>query len=170
MKEISRPLSCSALSAAVGVVLLYLAALLPTGKIFMVCAASLAVVFLRMRFDWRWALGCFAVTGLLGLLLSPSKVPAILYVVFFGYYPLVKLPAERIASPIWRWAAKLGCFNLAMAGLYAAFHSVLPAQQGPLAAFPALMLLCANAAFVIYDLALRQGILYYLRHISGRMK
>ena len=133
-------------------------------------AERMPVIFLRLRFDWRWALGCFAVTGLLGLLLLPTKVPAILYGVFFGYYPLVKLSAERIESPVWRWVLKLACFNAAMIAVYVPFRTALPANQGPLSAFPALMLLCANGAFVVYDLALRQGILYYLRHISGRMK
>ena len=170
MRNASRPLAYGAVSAALGVVLLYAASLLPTGKIAAVIAASLAAAFLRLRFDGRWALGCFAVTGLLGLLALPTKAPAILYLGFFGYYPILKMRVERLSAPVWRWVVKLLCFNLVMAALYLAFRSVFPEDLGPLASWPALMLLASNAAFIVYDCALSQGILYYLRHISGRME
>ena len=63
MKGISRSAAYGALSAALGVVLVYIASVVPTGKIVVLCIASLGTVFVLTRFGWKWALGAFAVTA-----------------------------------------------------------------------------------------------------------
>ena len=42
---------------------------------------------------------CYGATGLLGLLLVPDKANALLYLLFFGLWPMLKSLLERIAQP-----------------------------------------------------------------------
>ena len=89
MKDKVRPLAYGSLSAAAGVLLLFLASVLPNGRLAVLCIATLCVAFIRMLSGWKWALGCYAVTAALSLLLLPSKAMPILYAAFFGYYPRI---------------------------------------------------------------------------------
>ena len=66
MKERSRSTAYAALAAALGTVLLYLASVLPTGKLVVVCVASLCTVFVQTVCGWKWAVGAFAVRMLGG--------------------------------------------------------------------------------------------------------
>ena len=170
MKGPSRSLAFSALAAALGTVLTYVASVLPSGKLAILCAASLCTVFVLCVGGWKWALGCFAVTAALSLLLSPSKSAAILYGAFFGYYPIVKLYSERLKKPVVRWAVKLAIFNAVMVVLYFAVRAVFQGSWGVFSDRPWIMLLLANGLFILYDLALQQGILYFMRNIARRLR
>lgn len=170
MSETVRSLTRSALSAAAGTVILALASVLPWGRLVLLFAAAVGVIFVRVSCSCAWALGCYAVTSLLGLILLPTKSSAILYAGFFGYYPLVKLSAERLGNKALRWGAKIIVFNAALMAFYllarAAFNDVIGNTPMPLW----MLWIAANGAFVLYDIALSRLILYYLRTIAGRMK
>ena len=170
MKGSAKALAYSALAAALGTILLLIASALPSGKLVLVCIASLGVVFVECLFGWKWALGCFAVTAVLSLLLLPTKALGIYYTVFFGYYPLFAMLTERIGSKAARYVLRLALFNLVMTGLYFAARSLLSLDSGPLADYPVLLLLGMNAAFLIYDRALAQGMLYFMRNIARRIR
>ena len=163
-KELAR----SSICAAAGVSALYLGSVLPAARLSILCAASLGTAFVAMRCRARWALGCYAVTGVLALLLLPEKALALLYLLLPGYYPVIKLRAERLRSFWARWSLKLGVFGAAAAAgflisrLYSPLSAVFSGTAAWLFAAGALIL------FVIYDQVLGLMILYYLRKMSGR--
>ena len=169
MDRKSRPLAFSAVASALGVALLYLAALLPTGKLVLVAAAALNAVFLRLTFSGRWDLGCYLVTSSLGLLLLPVKIPALIYAAFLGYYPLLKLRFERIPSVFLRWTAKLCIFNAALIAVYFLALRLIGPGSSWLWQRPWIALIAANVVFFAYDYVLQQGMLYYLRKIARRI-
>ncbi len=170
MPSKAKLLARASLAAAAGVTALYLGAVVPTARLSLLCVATLGVTLVKMNCGGWWPLGCYAVTSLLSLLLLPDKTPAALYALFMGYYPLVKLRAERIDKPAVRWAVKLGVFHAAAAVLYLLIRSALfPAAA---AAETAWWILWAGGVcfFLVYDFVLGQLILYYLRRIAGRIK
>lgn len=165
-KELAR----ASLSAAAGTAALYVGSLLPTGRLVMLCVASMGVAFVKMSCSDAWALGCFAVTAALSLLLLPDKTLAVLYTAFVGYYPLIKLRSERFSSRIKRWGLKLGSFLAAELALWALADLIAPAGElfGGRAVW--VVLIAGVGAFLVYDYALGLLFLYYLRRISGRIK
>ena len=164
-----KPLTRSALAAAAGVAILYIGSLLPTMRLSILCAATLGVVFVRMSCSVGWALGCYAVTAAAGLLLLPEKILAVVYAVFMGYYPVVKLWAERRANPIIRWGIKLAVFNAAAFLLFYAFSAVFFDFTNSFLLKPWFSVLLGNGVFVVYDYALGVLILYYMRNIARRI-
>ena len=170
MRKSSKALAYSALGAALGSVLLYLASVLPSGRLTVVCVASVCVVVIACLFGWRWGSGCFVVTAVISLLILPSKAMAILYTAFFGYYPLVFLLTERMKSRMGRYAVRMTLFNAVMIALYFLVRSVFQGSWGALEGYPLVVLLLANAGFLIYDYALQQGMLYFMRNIARRVK
>ncbi len=163
-----RSLTRSALSAAVGVVVLYLGSVLPAARLAVLCMSTLGVVFVVTSCPGAWAWGCYAVTAAAAMLLLPEKLPAVVYAVFFGYYPILKLRVERLGNNWLRWGLKLLAFNIALGVLYALWRTIftdLTASALPVWA----LWIGANVGFAVYDYALGQMILYYLRKFSGRI-
>lgn len=163
MRGTTRALTISALCAAVGTVLLALSMVLPAQRLALLCLSSLGVVASLCTNGRGWALGTYGVTGLLSLLLLSDKRIALAYALFCGYYPVLKLNIEGVASAVGRAASKLFSFNLALCGFYYLAHVTM--------ALPLwIPLLAANAAFWLYDFALGKLILLYSRKIAGRIK
>jgi hypothetical protein len=170
MSKSTRFLARAAMAGALGMALLYLASVLPSGKLAIVCASGMLTAFIRMSCGLSWSAGCFAATALLGLFLLPQKSVALLYAVFFGYYPIVKSLIERLPSAFARWIWKLLIYNAAFAVLFLLAFSVL-AGAAQVEKWPLFALIpVGNAAFVLYDIALTQVILYYLRRVAGQIK
>jgi len=170
MRKRVKNLAYAAMAAALGTSLLFLAGVLPTAKLALAGLAGLLGIVIRMRCGLPWGMASFAATALLSLLLVPQKAVSILYALFLGYYPVIKSSLERFSSKVLRWTLKLLLFNAALALLAALGRAVftlgLPADSRLLPA----LLLGANAVFVVYDLALTQLILFYLRRLGGKIQ
>lgn len=169
MKTSTRCLTRSALAAALAVAFLYLTALLPTARLAVICLASVCVILVRMNCGPRWAAGCYASSAILAMLLLPEKGPALLYAAFLGYYPLIKLETERFRRLPVRWAVRLALFNLIFWLLYFLAGGLIGELLPGLPADWMILLAAANAGFVLYDYALTQVILIYIRKIDGRI-
>ena len=166
----ARALARSSLAAAAGVTALYLGSLLPAARISVLCLAAIGVAFVRMSCSARWAFGCFAVTGLLSLLLLPEKTLALLYVLLPGYYPILKLRAERYGSVWVRWAIKLAVFHAAAAAAVGLAQIFAPLGSLVSGVSVLIIWIGALAVFLVYDYVLGLLILYYLRSIAGRIR
>ena len=170
MDEHTRALAYSALAAAAGTAVLYLCSLLPTLRAALLCVAGLGTAFIRMRCSWKWGLGCYAVTAAAALLLLPEKMPAVLYAAFFGYYPIILLLTERLKNPVLRWGARLLVFNTVLVILLFTARTMFASLLSAGAEKLWILIPVCNAAFLAYDWALRQLILYYIRNLSRRIK
>ncbi|MBE6969618.1 MAG: hypothetical protein E7442_05815 [Ruminococcaceae bacterium] len=163
MREKSRPLAYGALSVALTVVILYLGSMLPTARLALLCVSSLGVVLMTLRFDRRRALMVYAAAAALSLLVLPGKEVALAYTLLPGWYPLAKLRLERLRSPVPRFGGKLLLINVVLIPVLLLGKSYFDGM--PLWQF----LVSGNLLFLIYDHALTQIILLYMRKISGRI-
>ena len=65
------------------------------------------------------SLGIYAATSMLAFLLSFNKEPVILYILFFGYFPVLKAFLQlKLKFKALRWVVKFVVFNLAMVAAY----------------------------------------------------
>lgn len=161
----ARRVAFSALLAALSLVILYLSAVFPAGRLALVAVAGLLPAAAVIRFGIPSGAACFAASALLALLLLPDKGNALLYLLFFGYYPLVKSAAERMRRRVWEWAVKLLVFNGAFALLYFGF-SALFVRTLPGGWVPGLLWLAGNAVFVLYDIGFSGLIAQYQRRLG----
>ena len=90
---------------ALGVVLLLLGSVIEVMDIAMAALASLLCIFAVIEYGGAAPWLVFSVTGVLSLILLPNKTPAAMYVVFLGYYPIIKEKLERLKKPI-AWVLK----------------------------------------------------------------
>lgn len=99
------------------------------------------------------------------MLIAPDKEAAILYVMFLGYYPILKSVIERIKKPVLEWAVKLLIFNAAVIAAYAIIIHVITTGEdmNVFGKYTVLVLLAlGNVTFVVYDFALSKLVTAYL--------
>lgn len=148
-----------AVLTALGVVLLFLARVVPSGRIGLMVLTSFPVCLSLMLYGTGWAFGVFAVTAVLGLLLFPGAV-TILYLLFFGYYPITKSLFERLHSKALCLALKLVLYAAVFAGAYLLAEPIGLTVSGLL---PWYVLLPLGAlVFLVYDWCYSQVIRIYL--------
>lgn len=142
---------------------LYLVNVFPTVKIFLFSFSTAFLALMVIEDGKRAAVLTFLAAALLGLILVPNKVVMLPYILYFGYYGIIKSIFEQRASILQEWLLKYFTFNLALLLFYIAgkFIFSLPLESK----FPLLFLwLLGQFYFFIYDYAYSLFISYYHRY------
>lgn len=171
----TRRIAISAILAAIGVVLLYLGAMIEVLDLTVVVLASLVCVLavLEMGGAWPWLI--YATVSVLSLVLLPQKTPALLFLLFGGYYPILKAYFERRRRPL-AWMLKLLNFNLALVVAFFAVKELFLLPEGESLAWMtpavwyAILLVAGNAVFILYDVALTRLITRYLAFFREKLR
>ena len=181
----TKMLTFSALLAAIGVAIIFVGSLIETLDLSMAALASFFCLFavLEIRGIYPWLI--FSVTGILSVVLMPYNLGGWFYLLFFGYYPILKNIIERLKKPL-AWTIKLLICNAAMiAGVLTIFYLLTPDTSGKtfidafgyafgVAEFGAPIVigvyLLANVTFVVYDIALSKLIVVYYFKIRKKLK
>jgi len=158
-------LALSAMFTALSLVLLYGASVIPSGQLGLVAVAGLFPAAAVVSGGSTAGFLCYAATGLLALVLVPDKNTAVLYLLFFGLYPLIKYYIEKIKNLPLEWLCKLVLCNAALA-LFWMFIRALLLSELP-AVFSTLWLfwLAGNASFILYDLGFSKLVGFYFVRI-----
>ncbi len=153
--------------AAVSVVLLYLGSMTVFDlSVIVLCAVITMIVKVELGgsvYPWLYA----AVTGLLALLLLPSKLLAVEYLLIGGLYPLLKAVFEKL-RPLFAWPLKvsvLGCMVL----LEIIVSRFVFVSEEARIDFTVPAILLAAAFAVLYDLALSVVISTYILKIRKKL-
>jgi len=157
----ARKITVPALSAACAALLLWASSVLPTGQLGFAAAASLFVAAASLEIGIGGGLACYVVAAVLGFLLAADKAAVLLFALFFGYYPAIKLAAEKWKNRVLCWAAKLAVMN-------AAFSAFLFALDFTFFKIPTegiwipVLYAAGNAVFLLFDYGLTKLMRLYL--------
>ena len=146
--------------SALGVVILYLGAVIEVLDLSLAALAPILVIYVAIELGGSWPWLVYSVTGLLALLLLPLKFGALVYVLFSGVYPMVKQWAERKLPRLPALAVKLGMFNLSLLAAWLLLRVLaLPLDMGlPLLAAAVF----CEVTFLLYDFVLTRFISIYV--------
>ena len=177
----TKKLTVSALLSAMGVALLFVGSVIETLDLSAAALASFfcifAVIELGNKFSWL----IFTVTGILSVVLMPYSMGGWYYLLFFGYYPILKEKFERLPKII-AWIVKIIVLNASVilslvvasfifygGNLNTAFMMTFGSDGYGLYAAIGIYAL-VNLVFVIYDLALTRLISLYLFKLRQKFK
>ena len=90
VSEKTKKITLSAVLTAMGVVLLLIGAVIEVLDLTMAALASFFCIFsvIEMGKGYPWMI--YAVTGILSIILMPQGFGGWFYILFFGYYPIIK--------------------------------------------------------------------------------
>ncbi len=161
-------------TAALAVVILLAGAIIPTAEIALPALAGLLMMPVVVELGKGAALSTYATVAVLSLLLVPSWEPKLLFVAFFGYYPVIKAVLESHLKRLPEWLCKLAVFNTAVIGSYALmlWLKMVPADAFTVAgvSLPWAFLAAGNVIFILYDIGLTRVITLYVAAFSPRLR
>lgn len=170
VNEKTKRLAMSALLAALGVVAISVGSFIQVMDISMAVIASVFGIFAVIEYGGSYPWLIYAVTGVIALVVSPySKEAAAMYVLFFGYYPIIKEKLEKKRRLV-SWILKEVIFNIALAIMLVASKLLLTAYASEPWYMYAAFAFLAEIAFPLYDIALTRVISLYIRKIRPKFR
>lgn len=158
-----------ALLSALSLALLYVASVVPGGRLGMVALSGLVPAAAVISAGLRGGLMCYAAAAILGLLVVPDKGCALLYLLFFGLYPVIKSLCERLPRGL-ELLAKLVFFNAVLTLFYFLLAEFfLPFLPEPLVG-TGVVYLAGNLAFLVYDFGFSKLIALYLHRVAPMLR
>lgn len=154
--------------AAGGLAVLWLACLSPSGRLGLNAAAGLFPLAAVLAAGRSAGYLCWAVVSVLGMILLPDKGVALLYLLFFGVYPVLKSKFEGQKRPAAGWLLKIAFFNVILAVVWFAFRALfLPSLPRWLnSGLPVWVV--GNVVFIVYDIGLSRLIFGLFSRVSRR--
>lgn len=113
----------SGVLSALSLVFMMLTSLVPLGTFAFPCMAGIVLMVIVVEAGHKWAWGAFICVSLLSLFLAGDKEAVVYYIMFFGYYPIIKGAIEgKIKTRAVQFVLKYAVFNAAVIGAF--FYSV----------------------------------------------
>ena len=121
----------------------------------------------------KWPLFTYVVTAVLVFLFAEPEAK-FMYILLFGYYPLLKAVIERIISRVVQYLLKFAVFNSAIFIIYGILSSIIGVDISEFGRYGiigiACMLLLANVTFYLYDVVLVRVANLYMQMIHPKLK
>lgn len=167
-KKISFKVALGGIISAVCLLAMFCSGFLPMLDYAIPTFAGFLMVVMIVEVDRNWAIATYIAVSLLCPLITPNLQAAALFIVFMGYYPILKFRLDKNKNKVFRWAIKFAVFNAAIIVFFMLFTFVFVSQDmlkemtslGKYA-LPLLWLL-ANCFFLLYEYALSQLIDIYV--------
>ena len=155
----------SALLCALATVITHIGSLLGKIDIATAVVASLCVAVGLAEYGYKNAVCIYLATGLISGLLLPSKTPAVLFTVFFGYYPILKMYFEYTFDIVRAYVLKFAVldFSIALLVIITVVFFVNLSFWIIAALFVA-----SNLVFPLFDIALSSAMEIYYQKIKKR--
>ena len=146
-------------------VLMFLTGLISIGTYALPAFAGILLIVVVIEMGTGWAWPVYIAVSVLSVLLSGDKEAAMLFVLFFGYYPILKAVFEKIQKKYLAFVLKFAVFNSSMLACFFLSIKVLGVPEDSFTFFgvylPWLFLVVGNFVFVIYDYAISTLVLAY---------
>ncbi len=166
MKQTSK-CALGGITAALSLTLLISVAIVPFMTYALPAIAGALIIVMVIEVNKTWALGVYAVISILGIFLVPEKEVAVMYVAFFGYYPILKSLIEAHIPAVPGWILKVTAFLVTITVSYYLMIKLMGLTLDEIdeyGAWGAAMLLGVGTfAFVFYDIALTRLITVYIK-------
>lgn len=151
--------------SALSLVLMISVAIIPFLTYALPAVASVLITFVVLEIDKKWAFGVYCAVSILGFLLVGDKEVAMMYIAFFGYYPIIKAILESKIPAVAGWILKIVLFNASIAAAYVMMIKLMGVtvdeiNEYGMIAVPVLLGM-GSLAFIMYDIALSKIIALY---------
>lgn len=165
---------CS-MTVALGTAIMILTGFIPVGTYALPAFAGILLIAVVVEAGIKWAAGVYVAQSILSVMLAADQEAVLFFILFFGYYPILKNILESRLHQTWsRAAVKLAVFN---AAAILEFWLSVKLLGVPVASFsvfgysvPGLFLLAGNIVFLIYDYAVSLLVLAYFNRFHPIMK
>ena len=172
----ARYVATAAMVTALCCVILSLGTVFETMDLSFAAISALVIWIVLLEFGKTTAWSAYIATGLISMLLIPSKYPALFFICITGWYPMIKLSlSKRFKKKPLQWFFKLAIFNIsAIASVVVIyfFGELLGISMGEKATrvYLIITLSTANFAFIITDILMDKLVIVYIYKLRDKLK
>ncbi|MDD5923812.1 MAG: hypothetical protein PUC88_03355 [Clostridia bacterium] len=167
-------ITLSGMICALSVVIMLLTGIITIGTYAMPAIAGTLAIIIVIECGVKYSIGVYVSSSILAFLLAPDKEAALYYVLFFGYYPIVKAVIENKVKQKLQWIFKIMIFNISMVVSFFISILVLSVPKESFTVFglyvPWLFLAAGNIVFIMFDRSLTGIITMYLYKWRKKIK
>ncbi|MCD7774521.1 MAG: hypothetical protein LUG85_01560 [Clostridiales bacterium] len=160
---------------ALSVTLMLVSSVIPFLEYALPAIAGALLVLMVIELNKKWAFCAYAAVSILSILMLSNKETAMMYIAFFGYYPILKpLFESKIKNNVLCWIVKALEFNAAVIAAYFIIVKVfgMPIEELTENGIWGLLGLLAlgNVMFVLYDICITRLVTVYLNNWQKRFR
>lgn len=172
-KSLSSRVAFSGIIAALCLVLMIIAGLVQIATFAIPVIAGALLMVLVIEIGPKYALSVYVGVSIFSILFVADKEAALMFTLFFGYYPILKAKLDIIVPKFLSWIIKFVIFNAAMIIEYFIAIKILMVSNEEFMMFgisiPLILLGLANIMFLIYDFALLRVVIIYYNRFRGKI-
>ncbi len=165
-KKLSFKVALGGIVAALSILLMIFAGVTTTLVYAIPMVVGALLMMLVVEFGAGFAVLVYVAVSIISMLILGNKEAAIMYVAFFGYYPIVKGFLEKYIKKILCWIVKYLIFNVSMVASYFIVSEIFMIsfddvkELGKYALL--ILLLAGNVLFAFYDVMLTRLVSVYI--------
>ncbi len=118
MREKTYRTALGGILSALAVTFLFLGSVFPFAEIAGPALASVCVMITALEFSSRAALLVYAAVSAVSLIIVPDKESVLLFIFFFGWFPLLKIAVDPRLKPAVSVLVKIAAFNISIFLMY----------------------------------------------------
>ena len=161
----AKTIAVCSMMAALSVVIMILGGVLGLGMYASPMIAGFCIMYIGREHGAKYQWLVWAAVSLLSFILVPNAEENLMYLCFFGLYPILWPGFEKL-SPKLRWVCKLLYFNLMIIAVEALVMLVLvPETMG--AVMLITLLLMGNVIFLCYDFLIPRADVLFRKYLGN---
>lgn len=175
MQNISYRVALGGIVSSFCLMTMFMTGVFPLLYLALPMIAGLLLLIVVMEVNTRWACLTYAAVGLLSLFVTYDKEAALIFIMFFGHYPILHKYLNRVPTRVFRMLLKLLVFNLCMVA-YFYVNVYLFGLEDLLEAFEdfgkygsVILLAAVNPFFIMYDYSLDGMCEIYRQNLKPRI-
>lgn len=165
----SYKVSLGGIIGALSLCLMLLTSVIPFGTFAVPAFAGMMLICVVIELGYRWAFVVYAIVSTMSLLLLADKEAALYYVVFLGFYPIIKSLIEKLKTILVQLVLKYAVFNICMVLAFYLSIYVFSIPKESFSLFgvylPWVFLILGNIVFLVYDFCVSRIVTVYLLKI-----
>ena len=172
----SYKIALGAVFMAFSAIFMMATSVIPVASFAFPAIAGALLIVINVELGRKWALLVYVGVSLLSLFLSSDHTAVVSFIVFFGYYPIVKGIIEKCRKPVLEWVLKMLLFNAAIAVgvlltilLFGMDILLMEYSEFGKAGLGIFILAC-EVIFVVFDIALTRLITMLIYRILPKMR
>lgn len=176
MKNISYKVALGGIVSALCLLCMFLAGMMPMLYLILPMVAGVLLMIIATEVSISWAWLTYASVSLLSLFITADKESALVFIMLFGHYPIIRFYLRKMKLKRLRYLLKMAIFNVCTVGFFyvTVFLFGLDQMLTEMEDFGKyggiLMLVLANIIFVLYDFNLEAAFLIYQKRFMPKLK
>ena len=176
MRDISYRVALGGIVSALCLVTMFLAGVIPALYLLLPGIAGILLMIISVEVNTGWAFLTYLAVGLLAMFVTFDKEAALIFIMFFGHYPILRFYIQKIPLGLIRLIVKLLIFNICIIAYFYVTVYIFGLQDileefdeiGKYGAY--IMLGVSNIVFLIYDFDLEFLHKVYLKRILPKFR